>query len=92
MSKPAEQFEHRLPYYPFGVQCYRAPTPLPEEWQEDLAKLSGWGMTHIQLRPQWRWHERVQGRFVWDDLDQLFDVAQRQLSFTFTEPRRRSMT
>src|SRR5690606_16702872 len=34
------------------------------------------GYTHVQYRPQWRWHESVRGRYVFDDLDQLFDLAE----------------
>ena len=35
------------------------------------------GYTHIQFRPQWRWHERIRGEFVWDDLDSLFSLAEK---------------
>ena len=27
-------------FYPYGVQYYRAPTPLPEEWEKDLAEIA----------------------------------------------------
>ena len=62
-------------FLPYGVQYYRAPTPLPEEWEEDLAEIFRLGYTHIQLRPQWRWHERIRGQYEWEDLDILFDLA-----------------
>jgi beta-galactosidase len=68
-------FEEQLDFYPYGVQYHRAPTPLPEEWEGDLKEIKRVGFTHIQLRPQWRWHERNQGSAVWDDLDRLFDLA-----------------
>jgi len=35
------------------------------------------GYTHVQFRPQWRCHERIRGECVWDDLDQLFDLAEK---------------
>lgn len=63
-------------FYPYGVQYYRAPTPLPGEWEMDLAQISRQGYTHIQFRPQWRWHERIRGKYRWDDLDCLFGLAQ----------------
>lgn len=66
---------HFTEFLPYGVQYYRAPTPLPEEWEEDLAELARLGYTHIQLRPQWRWHERIRGQYKWEDLDVLFDLA-----------------
>ena len=62
-------------FYPFGTQYYRAPTPLPDEWEMDLSELAKAGYTHVQYRPQWRWHERVRGQAAWNDLDTLFDLA-----------------
>jgi len=61
--------------FPFGIQYYRAPTPLVEEWQADLQRIRDMGFTFIQVRPQWRWHERREGKFQWDDLDRLFDLC-----------------
>lgn len=62
-------------FFPYGCQYHRAPTPLPSEWESDLAEIARNGYTHVQFRPQWRWHERIQGQPVWDDLDRLFDLA-----------------
>jgi beta-galactosidase GanA len=61
--------------FPFGIQYYRAPTPLPEEWEADLKRIREMGFTFVQVRPQWRWHERREGEFQWDDLDRLFDLC-----------------
>ena len=63
-------------FFPYGTQYYRAPTPLPGEWARDLKEIARAGYTHVQFRPQWRVHERVFDRFVWDDLDRLMDLAQ----------------
>jgi beta-galactosidase GanA len=68
-------FEENYDFYPYGVQYHRAPTPLPEEWDGDLNEIKRAGFTHVQYRPQWRWHERIRGKAVWDDLDRLFDLA-----------------
>ncbi|MBQ9975684.1 MAG: beta-galactosidase [Clostridia bacterium] len=62
--------------YPYGTQYHRAPTPLPEEWEGDFKEISKNGYTHVQFRPQWRWHERIRGQYTWDDLDRLFDLAE----------------
>lgn len=67
--------ENHLDFFPFGVQYHRAPTPLPSEWEGDMEEIARAGYTHIQLRPQWRWHERIRGERTWDDLDQLFALA-----------------
>ena len=69
-------FEEKLGFYPYGTQYHRAPTPLESEWADDLKEISKTGYTHVQFRPQWRWHERIHGKFVWDDLDRLFDLAE----------------
>ncbi len=68
-------FEAALGRYPYGTEYYRAPTPRPEEWAGDLAELGRLGYTHVQFHTQWIWHERLRGQFVWDDLDQLFDLS-----------------
>ncbi len=60
---------------PFGIQYYRAPTPFQEEWETDLPRIKELGFSCIQVRPQWRWHERREGEFEWSDLDRLFDLC-----------------
>lgn len=72
------EFEDALSFYPYGVQYYRAPTPLPDEWGGDFREIARAGYTHVQFRPQWRWHERVRGEYYWDDLDRLFELAYAQ--------------
>jgi len=62
-------------FFPFGTQYYREPTPLPSEWAKDLKNISKAGYTHIQLRPQWKWHEKEQGNYTFDDIDALMDLA-----------------
>lgn len=60
----------------YGTQYHRAPTPRPDEWQGDLEAIAEAGYTLVQLRPQWRWHERLRGRFVWDDMDGLMRLVE----------------
>ena len=59
----------------YGTQYYRAPTPLPDVWEEDLRRAKAMGLGYIQLRMQWRWHERREGEFCFDDSDRLFELA-----------------
>ncbi|MDD2706607.1 MAG: beta-galactosidase [Verrucomicrobiae bacterium] len=73
----ASAIDQNLDFFPYGVQYHRAPTPLPEEWDGDLRELARAGYTHVQFRPQWRLHERIRGVWVWDDLDRLFDLAEK---------------
>jgi len=67
----------KLPELSIGIQYYRQPTPLPEEWDKDLANIRKMGIEIIQLRPQWRWHERNEGELNFDDVDRLFDLAEK---------------
>jgi beta-galactosidase GanA len=71
------QFEDRLKFFPYGTQYHRAPTPLPDEWEGDLAEIKHVGYTHVQFRPQWRQHERIRDHCAWDELDRLFELAQK---------------
>ncbi len=71
----AKIFEDAFAFFPYGVQYHRAPTPLPDEWEGDLRAIAAAGYTHVQYRPQWRWHERERGTRIWSDLDRLFDLA-----------------
>lgn len=63
-------------FYPYGTQYYRAPTPMPDEWEVDIPELKRAGYTHIQLRPQWRWHEAVRHQYQFDDMNRLFELAE----------------
>lgn len=58
-----------------GVQYYRPPTPLPQDWAGDIAAIKSNGLSLLQLRVQWRWHERNKGQYKWDDLDRLFELC-----------------
>jgi len=60
-----------------GTQYYRQPTPLPDEWEKDLKAIRLRGIEYIQLRPQWKWHERREGEYQWDDIDRLLDLAEK---------------
>ncbi len=61
----------------FGSQYYRYPTPGPECWEKDIAKAKSLNLDFIQLRPQWRVHERREGIYEWDDIDRLFDICRK---------------
>ena len=64
-------------FFPFGTQYHRAPTPLESEWATDMAEIAARGYTHIQVRPQWRCHERIRGEYDFSELLRLHDEAQR---------------
>ena len=59
----------------FGAQYYRAPTPGPECWEQDLRRMRELGLTSAKFWVQWRWSHRAPGRFDFSDLDTLMDLA-----------------
>ena len=60
----------------FVSQYYRAPTPLPEQWADGLKKARDMGLNAVQLRMPWAWHEKQQGQFYLDDIDELMSLAE----------------
>jgi len=64
----------RFPFI-FGAQYYRAPTPEPEFWEMDMRNMRDLGFTEIKFFVQWRWSHRAPGRYYYDDLDRLMDIA-----------------
>ena len=67
---------NELPYI-YGAQYYRAPTPAREHWAGDLAAIKAKGFNTVKYWVQWRWSERVEGEYVWDDLDELMVLAEK---------------
>jgi beta-galactosidase len=63
------------PYIPFGTQYYRAPSPAPEEWENDLANIARLGLNTVKFWVQWRWNNPDEGRYMFDDIDRLMDIA-----------------
>ncbi len=63
--------------FTYAIQYYRPPTPLPDEWNIDLPNIRKLGFDAIQLRVQWRWSEPAEGKYIFDDIDKLFDLAEK---------------
>lgn len=63
--------------FPFlwGAQYYRAPTPGPNFWENDLKHMAELGFTDVKFWAQWRWSHRAVDNFYYDDLDQLMRLA-----------------
>ncbi len=64
------------PGFLFGAQYYRAPTPNRRHWAGDLAQLRKMGCNTVKYWVQWRWSERCEGEYCWQDLDELMQLAQ----------------
>jgi beta-galactosidase len=65
----------RQPYIPFGTQYYRAPSPAPEAWENDLSNIARLGLNTVKFWVQWRWNNPEEGRYMFDDIDRLMDIA-----------------
>ena len=60
-----------------GTQYYRAPTPLAGEWECDMANMAKLGMDCFQIRILWRQNERIRGKYEFDDVDKLLELARK---------------
>ena len=60
-----------------GTQYYRAPTPLPEEWEGDISKLEAISIDTLQIRINWRWNEKRENEYDFRDVDALLDLAEK---------------
>jgi beta-galactosidase len=65
------------PYIPFGTQYYRAPSPAPEEWESDLANIARSGLNTVKFWVQWRWNNPDEGRYMFDDIDRLMEISEK---------------
>ena len=63
--------------FPVGVEYYRAPTPKPEVWDEDLARIRASGMRIVRSFTMWNWMEPRPGQYELDEFDRLFDLAEK---------------
>jgi beta-galactosidase GanA len=62
-------------YLPFGTQYYRAPSPRESEWDTDLRNIARVGFNTVKFWVQWRWNNPAEGKFYFDDIDRLMDLA-----------------
>ena len=60
-----------------GTQYYRAPTPLPEEWEGDIARMEDFALDAFQIRINWRWNEKQEGAYDFSDVDRLMELSQK---------------
>ncbi|PCJ59507.1 MAG: hypothetical protein COA79_10700 [Planctomycetota bacterium] len=75
MSKQAfEVFKNEIH---IGTHYWRYPTPNEDRWEVDMPLLEKVGVDTVQLRVQWYWHERVEGKIIWEDMDKLFEITKK---------------
>lgn len=60
-----------------GTQYYRAPTPLPEEWEGDIANMADYQLDAMQIRVNWRWNEHRENEYDFSDVDRLVELAEK---------------
>ena len=71
--------------FPVGVEYYRAPTPKPECWDGDFARLRRAGFRIVRSQSYWNWMEPQPGRYALDDFDRLFDAAAKHGLFVWLD-------
>ncbi len=70
-----------------GTEYYRAPMPPEKFWQEDFAAIRKVGMSIVRMFVYWNWLEPRQGIYEFEDIDRMFEVAQKNklsVEFSFT--------
>ena len=60
----------------FGTQYYRM-VPLQEDWERDIANIKALGMDTIRFWALWKWAEPCPGKFYFEDLHALIQLAQK---------------
>ncbi len=60
-----------------GTQYYRIPHPLREDWERDLQNIADTGLTLVRLWIYWSQVNPRPGQWVWEEVDQFFDAAER---------------
>ncbi len=62
----------------YGVQYYRAPTPYREHWAGDLKRIHELGFDTVKFWVQWRWSQRSENTYDWEDIDELMTIAEKE--------------
>ena len=60
-----------------GVQYYRPPFPVKKYWINDFKQIRDSGLNTVQLWLLWGWIEAKPGTLVYDDYDELIELAQK---------------
>ena len=59
----------------YGTQYYRWPTPLPSQWENDLAGIAEHGFNTVKIWAQWRTNCGKEGEYDFSDISRLMDLA-----------------
>jgi beta-galactosidase len=60
-----------------STQYYRPPFPENKYWSDDLKLIKDTGFDCIQLWAVWSWIEPEPGKFIFDDYEKLFELAEK---------------
>ena len=61
----------------FGAQYYRPPFPDRTCWERDFINMKQLGFNVVKLWAVWNDIEREQNHFIFDDLDRLTELAEK---------------
>ena len=61
----------------YGTQYYRFPTPLKDEWEEDITNMENYSLDTFQIRINWRANEIKEDQYNFDDVDELVKLAKK---------------
>ncbi|MDY6913412.1 MAG: beta-galactosidase [Planctomycetota bacterium] len=63
--------------FPYGCQYYRPPNPPRDQWDRDMARMRQLGFNVIKVWGMWNWINVEPGRFDFEELDEIFDLAEK---------------
>lgn len=61
----------------YGAQYFRPPFPSRDRWESDMANMRGLGFNYVKLWAVWNCIEKERGKFDFEDLDALADLAEK---------------
>ena len=61
----------------YGTQYYRFPTPLKDEWEQDISNMNNYSLDTFQIRINWRANEIKEDQYNFDDVDELVKLAKK---------------
>ena len=68
--------DYDLDFIAFGAQYYRAPTPLREDFDEEIKNFAEQGFNTIKIWMQWRWNNPAEGVYDFSDMQELLDMLE----------------
>jgi len=61
--------------FPIGVQYYRAPTPLKDDWERDIKTAREYGLNIIRIWVLWSWYNPMENKYDFSEIEGLLNIC-----------------